>query len=480
MQVPLLQPPPRHGASEFIKKVLFLGVVLVAFIILVPSNHERRVIVTDVIPTLCESVGADSEPYGVMLNIDGTDFMLLLDTGSSNLVIASDACETCHVSPRIDAKGTLKFNISYGSGSITNQLGQGNIKFGSKHIKADIGYIIEQETHEGFNLFANSSTCYNTYAGILGLAYKGQAAGPFSNGSTTPFLDRVIERYQMSNYFAIEICPEYPENCPTRSDNASWNPTSKCASDKVGALFIGGYTSSRVDTPIQYALQTDQVHFNVQIVEIEVCGELLCENVTFPDAINGTTEDSCVCDSPDCSKLVHYCYFSVLDTGTQRIYLNTVANTEALLNTMQRLEMVNSNDKSFYYNKTALQDGVVYENSSLSFYMTAYGDGLIKLPVENRYLFRKTKTGLVQNGIQGDLALIRDFSKAKFPILLGNVFMRGKAILYDRSRKRIGFGSISQASCQKKSSNHFDLFGANSDPTPGDGCRRGTGSGGGC
>lgn len=64
-------------------------------------------------------------------------------------------------------------------------------------------------------------------------------------------------------------------------------------------------------------------------------------------------------------------------------------------------------------------------------------------------------------------------------------FFKAKTVFHDRSRSRIGFAPVDvEVACSPDSEpatrSSIDRFGANSLPTPGVGCQRGTGSGGGC
>lgn len=96
-------------------------------------------------------------------------------------------------------------------------------------ITATFGAIVGQNTSFGFSLFpGNTSECYNTYAGIFGLAYQGQAAGPSPGGGTTngtsvPLFDQLVAT-GTRNAFGIEICPSYPYSCSPRgrADNTTW------------------------------------------------------------------------------------------------------------------------------------------------------------------------------------------------------------------------------------------------------------------
>lgn len=59
---------------------------------------------------------------------------------------------------------------------------------------------------------------------------------------------------------------------------------------------------------------------DVRMLGVRLCGRGGCQEVSFPDPVDGATEDDCNCTSPGCDVgTVNYCYFTVLDTGTDRI-----------------------------------------------------------------------------------------------------------------------------------------------------------------
>ena len=87
------------------------------------------------------------------------------------------------------------------------------------------------------------------------------------------------------------------------------------------------------------------------------------------------------------------------------------------------------------------------------------------------------------------MEVLKSFSANKFPTLLGEPFMVGKTVIFDRSLKRVGFGRTRRDLCTAGVSGvgatpafarDIDVLGANAEATPGYGCRIGSGSGGGC
>jgi hypothetical protein len=237
---------------------------------------------------------------------------------------------------------------------------------------------------------------------------------------------------------------------------------------------------------------TDEIHYDIELLGMEVCGSKGCQRVTFPDKIGGTTEDACVCHTPLCALPLQedeYCYFTVLDSGSGRIYMNTVGNSMALLDAMIAVEMVHFTNiskegfaRSFYYNKTEAPGAQVDPSSKFRLYFPSPDGFSFAVDVDMGALFHPTEAGLIQWGVQGDLAVLRSFQSAKFPVLLGNTLFQGHTIFFDRSRRLVGFAQVPEDTCGQpvRDLSEIDVRGANSLPTPGAGCRRGTGSGGGC
>ena len=87
----------------------------------------------------------------------------------------------------------------------------------------------------------STDTCYDSYAGILGLAYQGQGSravphysgvgpAPTTNGTSTQLIDQLVAQLGMRNLFALEFCPLYPwaasaappRRLDARQSDATW------------------------------------------------------------------------------------------------------------------------------------------------------------------------------------------------------------------------------------------------------------------
>jgi hypothetical protein len=505
-----------------------------------PSIAKPALGVVPIMPTFCTSLFSNAEPYYVPVTVGGEEFRVLLDTGSSNFAIASERCDSCDLGPKYKAPlatGAPSYNISYGTGSIQNVETKNRVAVGALALPANsttFDAIVAQDTSFGFNLFPPKTDreCYDTYAGLWGLAYQGQDAGPApgggtTNGTTVPLFDQMVAQLDVPNAFAVEMCPRYPYGCADRRrrDNSTWAPSSSCGRRPVGALTLGGYARNRTAGPMLFTPISVEIHYDVRMLAARACGDAGCQEVNFPDPVDGASEEDCRCTSSDCREgTVDFCTFTVLDTGTDRIYMNTARNAEALLTTMQSVGMVHVDGdwmrparhgevddpmRQFWFNKTAIPRSArprVSPRASLELEFARIPELALQsagaqtrpdlrdsprlwVEVSMASIFLETGTGLVQNGIQGDLDQLLAFQKAKFPTLLGDTFFQGKVVFHDRSRSRIGFAPLRKDLCGASGddmSGHvprvedIDALGANSRPTPGAGCQRGTGSGGGC
>lgn len=459
--------------------------------------NPRLVGATPFYPSSCQG-----EIAHVILEVGGEPFMLMVDTGSSNTEVASSICDTCAVSPKLQLKEAVlgpEFNMSFGTGALVNRMISTPWSLaGISKPNGTVGAIVRQDTAFGFNVFPPpaSKDCYNSFAGLMGVAYSGQDAGPAANGDTTngttmPLIDQLVAE-GMPNAFAMEFCDDYPLSCDAhRTKSSSWLPSSACGQQQVGSLLLGGYSSARVG-PVQFTPITDDIHYDVQLLAVRVCGDHGCSLVHFPDKISGRTEDECSCSNDNCAPgTVNFCSFTVLDSGTDSIYLNSAANARALLERMDSVGMVSFSSqgasaeerRAFWFNGSSALNARISSKANLEFHFagSAGASEPTIVPLSLHALFRKSEDGLQQVGVSGNLDLLTQFQHSKFPTLIGGPFFKGNMVFFDRSRRQIGIAKADPQRCHVAAvAADIDQFGANSIPTPGSGCRRGTGSGGGC
>lgn len=455
---------------------------------------------TPVLPSMCYSSSTSSNPMVVQILVDGKPYSVIPDTGSSNFNLASTRCGSkCDVKPKWHGPDPgPTYAVEYGTGSAVMTDAIAELSLAGVHLsRGTFGAIVEQHSGtDGFNLFPPANTdCHNTYAGILGLAYRGQDAGPdatkvnsTANGTTIPLLDQMVSRVGMPNAFALEVCARYPIPCGPRSDLTTWQPSRSCDINyNIGNFYLGGYRSSSLLTEMQYTNISDEIHYDIVLLGVTVCGSNGCSNVSFPDQIGGATENDCVCKTADCEIPLgkdEYCYFAVVDSGCSGLYMNTVDNTKALLRTMESVKMVDlpaENSTSFYFDGKAVIDARISPKADFQLWFPDVDGKPFPVHIRNDALFHSSASGLLLVGVLSDLKTAVTFQESKFPVLLGFPLLQGKVTFFDRSRKRMGFADVSPHACGTPVAEEaeIDVRGLRID-TPGVGCRRGTGSGGGC
>eukprot|EP00933_Yihiella_yeosuensis_P005952 TRINITY_DN11057_c1_g1_i1.p1 TRINITY_DN11057_c1_g1~~TRINITY_DN11057_c1_g1_i1.p1 ORF type:complete len:552 (-),score=53.37 TRINITY_DN11057_c1_g1_i1:77-1732(-) len=511
----------RQGLCIGLISGLAVGVVSCLIVVSVLPNRpdvlqpkwSGQVGAAPLIPTMCNTLATSSAPLAVLVEVDGQPYAMVPDTGSSNFNLASSRCrENCDVHPKWTSKQLLRggqyFDVVYGTGGAVITLDTADISLGGVKLKkGSFGAIVDQYAGaDGFNLFpaASDPICYNSFAGILGLAYRRQDAGPdddksnsngTTNGTSVPLLDQFTQTAGMPNAFAMEICERYPMPCGPRTDLSTWTPSRPCDMNfNVGNLLLGGYRSSSLASEMRYTPITDEIHYDLELLGMQVCGEKGCKDVKFPDKIGGRTEHDCVCDSVDCAIPLspnEYCYFTVIDSGADGIYMNTLNNTIALLTAMEDVDMVlfpsgsdwqsTTSKNDFYRKRSPVLGARPSPKSSFTMFFPDMDGKRFGHRLSIGAVFRQTMAGLVQVGIHGELEAAKQFQAAKFPVLLGTAFMIDKVVFFDRSRKRIGLADVKPSVCGTPilSEDEIDVLGLDIE-TPGTGCRRGTGSGGGC
>ncbi|CAK0828586.1 unnamed protein product [Prorocentrum cordatum] len=142
--------------------------------------------------TLLSAAATFSAPYVVLLQVDGEPYALLLDTGSSNTILASSACaESCDVGPQWpmrtapgDAPGV--FTMVYGTGSADAVVATAELSLGGLTVqRGTLSSIIRQHAGiDGATLFPPPSDflCYKYVRGAPGPGVPGSGRGASGRG----------------------------------------------------------------------------------------------------------------------------------------------------------------------------------------------------------------------------------------------------------------------------------------------------------
>ncbi|KAI0705835.1 acid protease [Cytidiella melzeri] len=146
---------------------------------------------------------SDGFAYLANMSIGAQDFMVLLDTGSSDLwVVSSDCSETdCRGVPKYQQTPTLNststdFHLNYLLGAVSGSVGTETVSLGPFEILDQVFAMANQTEGLGLSSTGNS--------GILGLSFPFEASIPDTSGTT--LLENLLSPFDDSDrYFAIKL-----------------------------------------------------------------------------------------------------------------------------------------------------------------------------------------------------------------------------------------------------------------------------------
>jgi hypothetical protein len=187
------------------------------------------------------ALGVNGPIYTAKVTLGGSQaFDLLLDTGSSEMTVASSSCTDCTgASPRFTPDSTAvdlhqTDSIQYGAGDLAGELYADNAQVaGAPTVPVNLLAVTKSA---GF--FGGRNAICNTDQGILGLA-------PPSPGESDYFTQLVGLR-GVANVFAVGLC------------------------DTTGSLWLGGYPPSAATGDPQFTPMDDSRLYYVQLTGFEV------------------------------------------------------------------------------------------------------------------------------------------------------------------------------------------------------------------
>jgi len=196
---------------------------------------------------------ADTQYYGpISLGTPKQNFLVVFDTGSSNLWVPSQKCAwtdvACELHSRYDstksstyvANGTT-FNIQYGSGSMTGFLSQDTLTFGEFAVK---NQVFAEATGEPGIAFVTAK-----FDGILGMAFV-----TISVDYVTPVWYNLLSQGLVQN----AVFSFWLSNDPQGQSG--------------GELYLGGTDSKYYNGSITWAPLTNTTYWQYQLDDFKVAG----------------------------------------------------------------------------------------------------------------------------------------------------------------------------------------------------------------
>jgi len=249
---------------------LLLGLICISAFITIPVSkipggvNYRRHVVSELLgnpsPIPLDSY-SDAQYYGaITLGTPPQDFLVLFDTGSSNLWVPSSQCPlwqiSCDIHNKYDssqsstymANGT-SFSIEYGTGSCSGFLSQDSLGIGNTIVTNQVFAEITDEP--GLTFLAAQ------FDGILGLAFQS-----ISVDSVTPvWYNLVAQNLVTSPIFSFWL---------NRDPNAG--------PGKGGELTLGGQDPNHYTGSFTYVPVTEETYWEFSMDSLAVGGVTYCTN----------------------------------------------------------------------------------------------------------------------------------------------------------------------------------------------------------
>ncbi|XP_054735158.1 lysosomal aspartic protease-like [Anastrepha obliqua] len=208
--------------------------------------------------------------YGkITIGTPAQEFLVLFDTGSSNLWVPSSTCPTSNTACQDHNKYTSSasstyvangesFSIAYGTGSLTGYLSQDTVSVAGLSISKQ---VFAEAVDEPGTTFVNSN-----FDGILGMAYKSLAV----DSVVPPFYNLYSQGLVSSNVFSFYLA---------RAGT----------SDQGGEMILGGSDSSYYSGDLTYTSVTEQGYWQFSLDGATIDGETMCSSGCQAIADTGTS-----------------------------------------------------------------------------------------------------------------------------------------------------------------------------------------------
>ncbi|KAL5109722.1 Lysosomal aspartic protease [Taenia crassiceps] len=265
----------------------------------------------------------DAQYYGeIELGTPGQKFMVVFDTGSSNLWVPSKKCSwldiACWVHNKYDSKKSTTykangtdFAIQYGTGSLTGFLSTDTIKLSD--IRAPDQTFAEAVKQPGI-VFVMAK-----FDGILGMGFSS-----ISVDHVEPVFYNLVRR----KLIAEPIFAFYLDRNET---------------DIVGGeLMLGGFDESYIDGPITYTPVTREAYWEFHAQGIEVGGRALCEGGC--NAIADTGSSLIVGPVESIRRLAEATKARPLPGGTYFVFCDSVSSLPPITFTIESVNFTLTHD----------------------------------------------------------------------------------------------------------------------------------------
>ncbi|KAG8451071.1 hypothetical protein GDO86_003379 [Hymenochirus boettgeri] len=194
-----------------------------------------------------EPMYMNSAYYGqISVGTPPQNFMVLFDTGSSNLWVASTYCQSqaCQNHPLFNpsqsstyTSNNQQFSMSYGSGSLTGVFGYDTVTVqGISITNQELGLSINEP---------GTNFVYASFEGIFGMAYPALSAG----GATTPMQGMLQQNLLTQPIFSVYL------------------------SSQSGEVIFGGVDPNLYSGQIYWAPVSQELYWQIAIDEFSINGQ---------------------------------------------------------------------------------------------------------------------------------------------------------------------------------------------------------------
>jgi len=324
--------------------------------------------------------------YVANVSVADTMYMVIVDTGSSNLAVPDQSCTSCPSPKYLGPVSTTSISVTYGSGNWSGCVA--NVSFdipGTPTISLDIAVMT---TEYGFF----DPNCPAT--GIMGMAYQ-----PLATGGLPIAMDVEVKENNMPNAFAFMLC----------------GGTFQLPA-KNGHLWWGGYDSSFLASGavMQQAKILEDTWYTVSLQQITIGGNA----VQFTNRLSAST--------------------TIIDSGTTQIVFSSAANLNAFIDALKGSGIVTVpvSDTIFWSGEGYSQPGYsINNNIIITFYLLGTDGKEIPINIRTSNLFEEIAGKIIFHSY----LLGQNTDPYNSLNILGIAFLEGQVVYFNRKDNYVGF-----------------------------------------